>query len=192
MDFDELVHALRTVFVYGLVKAVYDDGQLQTVDVLTHDGSLRTRVPVMQFVGFASVPTQGAVVSLLPVGNDPAAMIALPPFSTWRFGGLSEGEAVMYAADGTRVALRTGGIVQVLAATRVEMSAGSANVTITAATTVAITAPNGVTIGGNVAVTGNITASGDVSDSKGSMAQIRSIYDGHSHPANGQPPTQQM
>lgn len=58
-----------------------------------------------------------------------------------------------------------------------------------------IAAPEGVTINGDVTIDGDLSATGDieagaaVSDSVGSMAAMRRVFDGHTHVIPGPPPT---
>ena len=171
---NETIGDLRSLIVQGIVLAVNDSGQAQTVDVQTHDGVTRTGIEVMQPAGFASTPATaaGGLVLLLAVGGDPANLVALPVASPGaRFGGMAAGESVLYAPDGSRVAVRTGGTIEILAAAHLVIRAPD----------VTITAPNGVTIVGNLTVTGEITAK------SGGASSV--TLSGHKHPANNQPPT---
>jgi phage gp45-like len=143
----ETVMELRGTAMRGLVQRVDDSGPMQVVDVLTHDGMLRTGIEVYQFAGLATAPVAaGAVVQLAAIGADPGDLIALPPvYPAARFGGLAPGEAVLYnLTDGSRVAIRQGGTIEILAATEVKISVPS------------------VVITGNVTLNGTLTATGDV------------------------------
>lgn len=189
----ETIFDHRAMITLGLVQLSDDGGQAQTVQVQTHDGVVRDDIEVMQPFGFASRPPgDGALAPLLAVGGDPANIVSLPLVCpSVRFGGLANGEAVMYAADGTRVALRQGGTVEVWAATAVIVNSQTVSVTapagvsIAAAAGVTITAAAGVTIDGNVQVNGSLVASGDISDqdgAHGTMGELRTAYDAHAHP----------
>jgi phage gp45-like len=173
MDAHELAYDMREMGRLGLVDAVDDSGPVQLVDVTINDGVQHTQIPVMQIAGLASIPAVGGVVLLVSIGADPANMRALPIVSTWRFGGLVAGEAVLYGADGTRVACRADGHMDILAKTTIEISA-----------------QNGVNITGDVAVTGSLNATGNISDGHGSMELIRQEYDGHSHDGGALPSPQ--
>lgn len=48
-----------------------------------------------------------------------------------------------------------------------------------------------IAIAGNVAIQGNLTVTGNVSDANGSMAEMRSQYNGHTH-GGGPPPSPVM
>ncbi len=142
----EAIQDLRGASMRGLVQAVHDTGEVQTVDVITHDGMLRSAIEVFQFYGFATcAPAVGSVVQLVAIGGDPGDLVALPPICpAARFGGLLPDEVVIYDAGGQRVALRQGGVVQIMAQA-----------------TLQITAP-AVVITGNVTLDGTLTATGDV------------------------------
>lgn len=174
--------------VRATVLAVDDTGQVQTVQVQTADGALHDAVEVAQPFGFASSPPgDGAITHVLELAGDPANLVVLMPgCPAVRFGLLGQGEAVMYGADGSRVAIRAGGTVQVLAAAMVEVNA--AEVTVTASGAITISAAGGVTIDANVQVNGSVVATGDISDqdgAHGSLAAFRTAYDTHDHPAPG-------
>jgi phage baseplate assembly protein V len=165
----ETIGDLRGIAVQGVVLAVHDAGQVQTIDVQTHDGVIRTGIEVMQTFGFASKPpAAGALVQLLAIGADPGHMVALPIASpAARFGNLADGESVIYGADGARVAIRNGGVIEILAGAEVIIKVPN----------VTITAPAGTTVNGNLAVTGNLVvgagASGSFSTPTGRVVTVQ-------------------
>jgi phage baseplate assembly protein V len=168
---------LRGAVVRGAIVTVDDQAQAQTVSAETHEGALRTGVEVMQTFGVASRPPAGpgGVVLLLAVGGDQGDLVALPPSCTSvRFGRLEPGETVIYDADGNRVHLRAGGIVEVHAATRIRL-----------------VAPEVEVVAATMTLTGNLVVAGQVSDAAGSMQEMRDRYNGHGHPG-GPAPTPQM
>ena len=149
----ETVFDARSMAVEGVVVAIDDTGQAQTVDVQTHDGIVRTGIEVKQISGFASrAPMAGATVLLIAVGGDVGHYVAMPLFNpSVRFGNLAEGDGgVLYAPDGSRVAVMAGGVVQIVGMTAVHVLAEG----------VQITAPEGVAITGPVTITGALTVSG--------------------------------
>ena len=160
---DELVGDIRSAIALGVVRAVNDTGQAQTVTVQTHDGVIRGDIEVLQPFGFASAPpAAGALCLLFAVGGDVGHLVALPiGVPGARLGGQAPGESTMYGADGSRVAVRQGGTVEVWAAT-----------------TVVVHAPN-------AHFTGNVLVDGDISDqagAHGSVGTLRAAYDAHAHP----------
>ena len=181
---EEMIGDLRSIIVQGVVLSVRDTGQAQTIDVQTHDGVIRSGIEVMQISGFASKPAAaGALVTLLAVGADPGHLVALPishPGS--RFGNLADGEAVLYGADGARVAIRAGGVIEILAGSQVIIRAPN----------VVVTATAGVTITGDVTIAGNLSVTGLVSDPNGSMQEMRDFYNVHHHVTLATNPAPQM
>jgi phage gp45-like len=129
----ETIQELRGTAMRGLVLAVDDTGDVQTVDVQTHDGMLRAGIEVFQPYGVATcAPSVGSVVQLAAIGADPGDLIALPPVCpAARYGGLQSGEVVLYDAGGDRVALRQGGTVEVLGATSILIAVGTMSIVVT-------------------------------------------------------------
>ncbi len=163
---------LRGTAMRGLVQAVNDTGAMQTVDVITHDGMLRSAIEVYQPFGLSTAAVAvGSVVHLLAMGADPGDLVALPAVTPGlRFGGLAPGEVVLYDATGDRVALRQGGIVDVLAASQVNLAVGGISIAMTT---------SGITITGNVAIVGTLTVTGNVTAGQGTGDQVDLL--GHIH-----------
>jgi phage baseplate assembly protein V len=188
-----MTEQLRALIATAIVLGIDDTGQVQTATVQTADGVVRSGIEVVQPFGFASNPPgDGATGIAIAVGGDPANIVVLPPgCAVVRFGGLAKGEAVMYGSDGSRVAIRTGGIVEVRGATAVNVDTGTVTVnapggaTVNAGGGVTVTAADGVTMNANLHVNGGIVATGDISDqggSHGTFGALRTAYDTHDHP----------
>jgi phage gp45-like len=160
---DELVGDIRSAVALGVVRAVNDAGQAQTVTVQTHDGVVRADIEVMQPFGFASAPpAAGALCLLFAVGGDVGHLVALPiGVPGARFGGQAAGETTIYGASGARVAIRADGSVEVWASNTVTVHAA------------------------NVHMTGNLLVDGDISDqagAHGTLGALRTAYNVHAHP----------
>ena len=152
---EETIHEMRGASVKGVVTAVYDTGQAQTVDVQTNDGILRTGIEVQQAFGFASAPpVAGATVILLAIGADPGHFVALPVVNhSFRFGNMGAGDGgCVYAQDGSRVFVRANGTVEIVGFSEVHILGEN----------VVIDAPGGCTINGPVTVNGNLTVDGAI------------------------------
>lgn len=148
----ETANELRGQAVRGVVVAVGDGAEAQTVDVETHEGIVRGGVEVLQPFGIASRAPDGAVTVVLAMGGDQGDMLALPPACpSSRFGALQPGETVIYNADGDRVHIRLGGTIEIKASAKVKVEAPE----------VEITAPT-VTITGDVTLNGTLTATGEI------------------------------
>jgi phage baseplate assembly protein V len=156
---DQLVGDLRSSIVRGVVRAVNDGGQVQTVDVETSDGLVRAGIEVLQVFGHAgNPPAAGIGCILLAVGADPGNYVALPLASpVRRFGSQAAGDSTLYAADGSRVAVHNHGTIEVLAATKLVIHTPD----------VEVVAPSGVTITANVTITGNVLVTGTVTAEAG-------------------------
>jgi phage baseplate assembly protein V len=174
--FDQLAYDMRVNVHLGVVQSINDGGQAQTATVTSHDGFTRADLQVMQPFGFASLPPgDGATGMMFSVGGDAGQFVLLPLCCpSIRFGNLLNGESVMYAADGSRVHIRQGGVINVIAATTILVQVGDTTLTVSA---------TGVAIVGNVTVTGNINATGDVSDGVGALSRLRDHYNPHTHTA---------
>ena len=158
MNAEDAAH-LRGQVVRAVVHTVEDATGAQQLVVETHEGVIRTGVEVLQPYGLASRPAPGGMTVLLAIGGDQGDMVALPSAGGARLG-VETGEAALYTDEGTRVHLRAGGIVEVAAATRVDVMVGGTLLRVTSA---------GVEITGNLVVTGNINATGTVSDGTGNL-----------------------
>lgn len=162
--FEELWMALRGLVVRAVVRASNDVRNVQTVDITTHEGINRDGIPVLQPYGLATRAPTGSTTIVLMVGGDQGNGVALPAGAPHaRFGNLAEGEVVLYNAGGTRIALRDG-VVEIHADGQVLVKADE------------------------LRVEGNIVATGDVSDAAGSMAEMRSIFNSHTHGGPGPSP----
>ena len=141
---------LRNSFAIGVVSAVNDNGGAKTVNVSAGTGVNRADVEVMDIWGFTSnPPTDGIITIVFPIGGDPGNLRALPPGNpSARMGQLLVGEAAIYAADGSRLHIRQGGIVDIWGGAQVNVHTKECT----------INAPNGCTINGNVTVNGTLTA----------------------------------
>jgi phage gp45-like len=151
----EHVYDARVQTTRGVVSGCNDSGAAQTVDVTTHEGVVRAGVEVHLPFGFAAVPpANGAVVVVIANGGDHSDLIALPAaVPLHRLGGLAPGEVAIYAVDGTRVHCKVGGIVEILAAEQVQITAPN----------VTLTATGGVTVAGNLIVAENLSVQGSLS-----------------------------
>lgn len=160
----------------GVVKLSNDNRRAQTLQVAALAGEVLDPVERFAEFGFVSRPPKGAEVLILCLGGDRAHPIAVATeYREARPQGLAEGETGLYST-----------------------SAGSvvARITLHANGTVEITAPT-VTISGDLQVSGDVVASGQVSDADGSMTEMRTTFNTHTHHHNAgagetNVPTQQM
>ena len=155
----EHVFDARAMIQIGEVQSINDTGQAQTATVKAAGGAVYGDIEVVQSYGMASnAPPDGALALLFCVGGDPANMRAIVFNPSYRFGTQASGEMTIFAPDGTRVSVRTGGIIDIKGGNQINIAAP--NAVINASAAVAITAPT-VTITGNLVVnSGSITNNG--------------------------------
>ena len=134
------------------------------------NSALLAFVSVLAACSSSSAPV-GATCILLAIGGDPANLRAFIKSPQTRFGGLARGESVLYGADGSRVAIRQGGTVEILTATLVRIKVP--NVTVDLGGT------------GTLTLLGTLMVSGDISDQNGvhgTLNLLRTDHNGHEHP----------
>lgn len=114
MDILDVIRDVRGMITLGVVMAVDDTGQAQTVSVKTAAGAIRAGVEVLMPFGLSTLPPlDGAICLLFAVGADPANLRALPIGNpSARYGAQNTGESTLYAQDGTRVSARQGGALE--------------------------------------------------------------------------------
>lgn len=106
----EAAHVDRGIVLRAVVRATNDNGPTQTGDVTVLADVDRSGVEVLQPFGFASRPRAGSLAVVLAVGADQGDLVMLPISDPAdRFGGLEEGEACLYTADGSRFHLKADG-----------------------------------------------------------------------------------
>jgi len=112
--------------------------------------------------GLCSPPSPGDQVLIIPHEGDPENAVVLG--SIWHDGAsppaAPSGELWIVHASGSFLKLRSDGSIGGQA-TQFELQ-------------------------GNLVVTGNIAASGNVQDSHGTLEQLRSVYDSHTHDVSGE------
>lgn len=166
----------RIQMMFGRARVTYvdDSGPVQKMQVRmsgleTPDNRLR----LAEF-GFTSNPPIGSDVLALHIAGDRGSgAVFATNHQASRPKGLAAGESMLYSQDGKYVYMTAlGGIV---------VEAKGQNVTVNDATTVTINASSKVIMN-----TPLLQVSGDIIDNAGSnahtMAQMRSIYNGHTHP----------
>lgn len=181
-----LARRIRLTASRAVLGTADDAGKLQTAQVQLLAGEVKDGVERLQNFGFTSVPPAGAegVFLSLNGSRDQGVLIVVDDRRS-RKGGLASGEAAMHNAAGTAVIhVRADGTIEVTAATQVTVTAPLVRVV------------GDLEVTGNVQVAGNIAAAGSVADGTGTMAGMRSTFNGHDHndPQGGRvdPPNQEM
>ncbi|HAY0218991.1 TPA: phage baseplate assembly protein [Escherichia coli] len=175
MTVPELFRRLVSLVSVGRVTAGGDSGVVQTVQVQS-PSEVRSDTPVLQQFGFSSVLPDGTdVVVMSLAGNRSSAVVVASGHQSYRINGLSRGEVVVYNQWGQYVRLGEDGIV---------VEASGQPVTVNSATTLAVTATDGVTLN-----TPSLKVTGDITDNCESNATtlkaLREAYNTHTHPVTG-------
>lgn len=156
---EPLWRRIRLASSRGVVTRVDNAPGTQEVQVALLKGEVRV-LERPQPAGFSSVPEAGSEAFVVFLGGDRGHGIALGVEDRrYRPTSQTEGEVVIYQP-------RSGG-----GATVVLKSDGSIELTPAA--------------GSPVTVVGDLEVSGDVSDADGTMDEMRTTYNGHTHVENG-------
>jgi phage gp45-like len=161
---------VRALASRGVVQLSNDGRRAQTLQIIVDAGPPLDSVERFGEFGFVSRPPKGAEVLVICLGGDRSHPIAVATeYRDARPQGLAEGEAGLYSTSGGSVVAR---------------------ITVRADGSVEITA-------GTVTISGDVVVAGDVSDPAGSMAEMRQIFNLHTHHHGGaagetNPPTQPM
>lgn len=156
-----IARRVRLMARRAVVKLVYDDTKMQTLQVSIMSGEVRDKVERFQDYGFTSVPFGSAEALTLALGGGTDHLVVIRADDRrYRPTGWAKGEAGMYDHRGQVIRLMADGTIRIYGASKVRMEC-------------------------DLEVTGNIAAGGDVSDAAGSMQDMRDVYNGHTHPETG-------
>jgi phage gp45-like len=137
----------RVMLMIGrAVLAVIDDGKaLQSLQVNLLADETRDDVERFQEYGYTSHPHPGAeAVAVSVTGTRDHVLVIAVDDRRYRLKGLEQGEVALYTDEGDSIILKRGNIIQVTAATKLEVITPLAHFT------------------GDIAVDGRIDAQGDV------------------------------
>jgi len=127
----------------GVIESINDSGGIQTAKASFLAGENRDNIERFQNFGFTGVPPDGSeCVTVFPGGNREHGLMIAVDHRDSRLTGLEKGECAIYTDDGTKIHLKKGGLVDVIAATKVT-----------------ITCPE-VEMSGNLKVMGDLTVIG--------------------------------
>ncbi|BCF96640.1 baseplate assembly protein [Paraburkholderia sp. PGU19] len=166
----------------GRVKFVDDSGPVQKMQVLmngieTPDN--RYRVPEFGFT--SNPPIDSDVIAAHVAGDRSAGAVLGTNHQPSRPKGLQPGETMLYSQDGKSVYLTASGGIVVEAKGQPVTVNDASNVTVNCSGVFKIVAPGGIQF-----VAPTVTSTGDMQDNVNtnphSMAQMRTIYNGHKHP----------
>lgn len=156
---DRLTRRVNNMVARAVVWMADDSTKLQQLQVSLQANEVRIAERFQQY-GFSSVPlSESEAVLLFPAGlRDHVLAIAVDD-RRYRPTSLAAGECGLYHFEGDYIRLKNGRIVEVVAGTKVDVTAPE--VVVHAATKVRLESPL-VEMTGNLTVTGNVTSSGQV------------------------------
>ncbi len=158
---------LRLLVSRGVVRGVADASRLQTVQLDLLADEARDNVERFQAYGFSGHPLPGAEAIVVAVGGSRDHLVAIAVDDRrYRPTGLQPGEVCVYDDLGSRITLKRGGVIEIVAQT----------VEILASTKVRVVSPL-------LECTGEIR---DLCDTPGgsSMSDMREAYNTHTHPGD--------
>lgn len=197
----------------AVVKLVYDDKALQELQLGIFSGEVRDGVERFQEYGFTSRPFADAEAIVLALGGSSDHSVAIKVDDRrYRLKSIAQGEVAVFDDQGQAVHLKRNKQIHVYGCDRltadvaVQTDVTCPLVNVTASTKVTLTTPEveitgNIQIGGNLAAAGNgqfgggltmtgaagsgdINTPGNIADGVRSMADDRTIYNGHTHPGD--------
>lgn len=154
----------------AVLKAIRDDKGMQEAKIGLLAGELRDRVERMQEYGFTSVPLEGCEAAVMFVGGDRGhGLIVATDDRRYRKKGLQPGEVALYTDEGDYILLKRGRIMEVVAGTKLDVTAPE--VVVTASSKVTLDTPQ-TELTGALTVAGLITGQGGMAISGGAGASV--------------------
>lgn len=129
----------------AIVRTVTDTTLMQALQLEVLEGEVRGDVERVQNYGFTSVPLAGAeAVAVAVAGSRDHLLVVAVDDRRYRMRSLANGEVAIYTDEGDHVHLKRGGVIEVVAATKVRMVAPLVEVV------------------GDMTVSGSVVAAGEV------------------------------
>lgn len=117
-----LARSIQLIIGRGIVRLVNDSGALQEMQVELLSGEL-LNLERFQDYGITSVPLPGAEAITVAVGGRRGKSVVVRADDRRYRVKLGPGEVALYTHEQTILALRSGGVVEIIAATKVKSSA---------------------------------------------------------------------
>lgn len=161
----------------GRLTRVNSALKIQQVQVNGLSGEQLQDAELFQHFGFTSNPPAGTQCILLPLGGQTShSLIIATEHEKYRITQLESGEMAIYSMEGAYVAIKKGRVVETVCdiyrvrCKQYEVTTDDFNVAASRHT---------------VFDTPDLHATKEVSDGKSAMSDLRSTYNGHTHPENG-------
>lgn len=151
-----LARSIGNMLARGTVVLANSASKMQTLQVRLLSGEAKESVEHFEPYGYTSRPLEGAEHVTVFFGGDRSHGVTLMVADRrYRLQGLLSGEVALHDDLGTRLVLKRGGVIEIVASTKVRM------------------------VTPLLEVTGEIK---DLCDTTGkTMSNMRSIYNGHTH-----------
>ncbi len=108
----------------GVLEMANDSEGMQVLKAKLLAGENREDIEYFQDYGFTSVPLEDAeVLVVCPQGNREHMIAVKVGDRTVRLKGLAKGEVAVYTDEGDKIHFKRGGIVEILAATKLDINA---------------------------------------------------------------------
>ena len=170
-----LSRRMRAVIGRGRISMVDDSGPVQTVQASLSAFELFNDIPRVVEFGLASCPPVASEAVFVFIAGDRSNGIVIGTnHQPSRMRNLAPGEAALYDVLGRSIYLKADGGIVIEAAGDAVTVNNATTVTINASTEVILNTPT-------LSVNGDIKATGKITDAVRSMADDRSIFDGHTH-----------
>lgn len=178
--FQRAIHPLkiRVQLMIGkcIITAVNDSSAIQELQISALAGEAMNKVPRVQEFGFASNPPVGSEAIVVSLGGNRENMVVVATDKrNVRFKNLASGATAIYTDDGTVIHLKKGGLVDVIAATKVLVTCPDVEFS------------GNVKIQGNLQVVGNALVNGTLQVDKTINATIGVGAGFYSGPLGGAP-----
>lgn len=168
----------KLLITRGIVKLVNSELKMQALQVKAL-GQVLDNVEHFEPYGFTSHPHENAETILASLGGHRGHTVAVCVADrNFRLKNTVQGEVAIYTDEGDVIHFKRNNIIDINSAATINVTAP--NVNINASTKVTLTTPD-CEITGNLNVGGDIVSAGQVSDGVGSMADMRIVYNGHTH-----------
>ena len=186
-----LTQRVRMMVRRAVVTLVDDTLAMQGLQLTALDKQVIDGAERFQDYGFTSKPLAGAEAIVFNVGgayNHPVVLVV--DDRRYRLNGMADGEVAIYTDEGDKIHIKRGGTIDVVAATKVNITAldvaMSGNLQVAGSTT--LTGP--VIAESTLAATGALTSAASVGDPTGDMDAMRTAYNSHAHGGTPDPSPQ--
>lgn len=200
--FNNLNNRIMLSVARAVVTLVDDSTKMQLLQLSLLKREVRDNVERFQNYGFTSHPHPGAEAAVMFVGgNRDHGLVVAVEDRRYRLKALAEGEVAIYTDEGDKIVMKRNNVIEITtetyrinAGTKVEIntplyevnatdqaSINTATYEVSATSQASISTALFSVVAPTSTFSGNVAAGGSVSDVVGSMAAMRTVYNGHTH-----------